>query len=277
MTRRYVVPALLLTFVIVLAIPALAQGQGQGKDKWDSYYDTFSETWLDPAKWIPGAPNATPASILECIREIQDGRLRLEARNIGDTSSDSGFQYSDNDVRFTNPNEINSMTVDVTLGRVNVVGCPTNDGQPTTTVVKITGNFFNTGSGLPEDDVSNDLYLWVDTTNPENMIVGDWVGRLNVGANLGTYPIGTTLTVTNSWDKENHQFVSVAMIKGHPKSAKRVAVPYDPLLGATPPANPVRLFNNMLYSANCSSVQTFAEVEAFFDNVKINDAPPPTP
>ncbi len=84
MTRRYVVRALLLTFVIVLAIPALAQGQGQGKDKWDSYYDTFSETWLDPAKWIPGAPNATPASILECIRESRTGAYgwKLETSEI---------------------------------------------------------------------------------------------------------------------------------------------------------------------------------------------------
>jgi hypothetical protein len=246
---------------ILLTVLAVAQAQKP------VYYDTFNQKWLDPAKWLAFTPWCW-TSALECVREIQNGRLRLEIRNVGATDSDSGFQYSDNSLSFVNPNAINSITADVALGRVNVIGCSTNPGL-TTTIVKVTGTFFNTGSGDPADDVSNDVYFLVDSSNPKTMQVGDWLGYLGIGSDLGSYPIGTPLTITNTWDKANHQFIAVAKVTGDDGAGKKVVVPYS-VSDTTPPTWSAKYFTNMVYSLNCTSAQTFAGVEAFFDNVMIN-------
>jgi hypothetical protein len=84
---------------------------------------------------------------LECVREIQNGQLRLEIRNMGVANSDSGYQFADSPQPFVNPSSIFSITADVQLGRITVVGCPTNlTGQPTRVVSGFDGSFFNTGS-----------------------------------------------------------------------------------------------------------------------------------
>jgi hypothetical protein len=247
---------------ILLTVLAVAQAQKP------VYYDTFNQKWLDPAKWLAIGPGCDWGPTLECVKEIQNGRLRLETREMGATDSDSGFQYASEQVYFPNPNAINSITVDVALGRVNVVGCSTNpDPQFTRTVVKVAGTFFNTGSGDPADDISNEVYFWIDSSNPKTMSVGNW-GTWG-GPNMGSYPIGTPLTVTNAWDKANHQFIVVVKVTGDDGSGTKVVVPYS-VSDTTPPVNPYKVFTNMLYSLNCTSAQTFAGVETFFDNVIVN-------
>jgi hypothetical protein len=77
------------------------------------YYDTFNERWLDPAKWLTGL--YCGPTTLECVREIQNGQLRLAVRQFGATDSDSGFQYANPALYFSNPSAINSITSDVTL------------------------------------------------------------------------------------------------------------------------------------------------------------------
>jgi len=263
---------LVILLAVLLAV-LIAAGWTQQVSAKPNYYDTFSRSWLDPTKWSRGLNCGSDT--LECVREIQNGRLRLEIRNMGDPSVNSGFAYESNDLYFSDPSAISSssITTDVTLGHVNVKHCPTNPAEQSKTIVKITGSSFNTGTGDPADDVWNDLYLWVDDSNPTTMLVGDWLGYLGIGADLGSYPIGTSLRLTNTWDKVNHQFISVAMIKGDPSSAKTVVVPYQ-LSDATPPANPVKLLTVMAYSPNCSSMLATTESEAFFDNVVTSPALP---
>jgi hypothetical protein len=88
------------------------------------------------------------------------------------------------------------------------------------------------------------LTLWLlrfDTNDPKTIHVVNWLsGRdLGVATDMGSYPIGTTLTDTIAWDKANHQFVSVVKVKGETGEAMRVVVPYS-VSDTTPPARPVR-------------------------------------
>jgi hypothetical protein len=64
-----------------------------------AYYDTFNERWLDPAKWATGIDCG--ALTMECVREIQNGHLRLALRNFGAANSDSGDQWSWTGLTFT--------------------------------------------------------------------------------------------------------------------------------------------------------------------------------
>jgi hypothetical protein len=240
------------------------------------YYDTFNEQWLNPTKWIPNGPGCERGFTMECVREIQNGRLRLAVRNIGATDSDLGSQFAESDVYFVNPNSINSTTADVTLSRFSGLACPANTDQPSRTIVKIQGNFFNTGSGDPVDDISDEVDMWVDPSNPKTMIVGNWFtgSGLGIGTPIGNYPLGTPLRLYNTWDKANHQFISVVQVIGESDPGKRVVVPYT-VSDTTLPAYAEKQLTTFVYSQNCTSAQTFAQVEAFFDNVMINVGPKP--
>ena len=281
------IPAVLLVVVLsVVSDPAqtsanITQTAGTSKENGQlsrpRYYDTFNGQWLDPTKWITYGPGCALGFTMECVREIQKGRLRLAVRNIGATDSNSGFQFGESDLYFVNPNTINSITADVTLSQFSGTACSANTDQPSRTIVKIAGSFFNTGSGDPADDVTDDLLLWVDPSNPKTMLVGNWLSSgngLGIGTNIGEYPVGTPLRLHNAWDKANHQFISVVEVIGEPGQGNSVTVPYA-LSDTTLPAYANKQFTTFVYSQNCTSAQTFAQVEAFFDNVMINVAPSP--
>ena len=175
-------------------------------------------------------------------------------------------------MKFVNPNAISSITVDVTLRSFSGVGCSTNDTDRTHTAVSIGGNFFNTGTGDPADDLLALLILWVDTTDPKTMTVLNWnYQSYNV---VDTYPIGTPLTATFAWDKENHQFIAVVKVKGDPGPGKRVVTSYFSS-DSMPPASPYKNIGAQAFSLNCTTAKTFAQVEAFYDSVMINVPIPP--
>jgi len=240
------------------------------------YYDTFSRPWIDPAKWLGVGPWCAQGTTLECVREIQEGRLRLEIRNTGLTNSDSGFQFGDSPQPFINPNSIFSFTADVQLGRVRIVGCPTNvTDQPTRVIAKLGASWFNTGSLDLADDVTDDVLFLIDASNPKYIQILNWLSGsgLGVPTPIANHPLGTPLTASNTWDRANHRFITVVQVTGDPDSARKVVVPYlvpDSAL----PAVPYKEFDSMAYSLNCTSTQTFAAIEVFFDNVVINNPPP---
>jgi hypothetical protein len=264
---------LILVLLAPLASAAWAQ-QPMGKETAQStrpvYYDTFNEMWLNPAKWLATGPWCSGG--LECVREIQNGHLRLAVRDFGATDSDSGTQFSESEVDFVNPNAVKSITADVTLRSFSGLGCSTNDTDMTHTNVEIGGIFFNAGTGDPTDDVLAELIFGVDTTDPKTIHVGNWNGQSG-WTEVGSYPIGAPLTATFAWDKANHQFIALVKVKGEPGQGKMVAVPYS-VSDTTPPASPYKQLSAQAYSLNCTSAKTFAQVEAFYDNVIINQPPP---
>ena len=240
------------------------------------YYDTFNQKWLDPAKWLVGWGPECGLS-LECVREIQNNKLRLAVREFGATDSDYGSPWSNVDLYFVNPNAINSITADATLRRFDAAGCSaTNDAGYTHAFVGINGSYFNTGSGEYADDVTDGVVITVNLGDPTSMDLSNWMAGsgLGVSTHLGTYPIGTPLTETIAWDKANHQFISVVKVKDAPSPGIPVVIPYN-VPDTAQPAYPLRSFNVNAGPSNCTSAQTFAYVEAFFENVQINVPLPP--
>jgi hypothetical protein len=173
MKRIVILGAVLFTSLVSAAWAQQPTVNGMGQSVKPVYYDNFNEKWLDPAKWVVGWGPWCDNS-LECVREIQNNRLRLAGRNFGATDYDSGTQLSDSELFFVGGNTINSITADVTLSSFTGVGCSTNDTDKTHTQVSIGGRFFNTGSGDPNDDALAQLILWVDTTDPTTINVGNW-------------------------------------------------------------------------------------------------------
>ena len=266
----------LLSIIALLAFGALAQSQVKSTTAAQAYYDTFSERWLNPDKWEPIGPFCAQGLTLECVREIQNGQLRLALRNMGDRGSDSGGQYSDSQLYFTNPDAIQSITADVTLRQAQLVACPTNTDLATRAIARINGTFFNTGSGDPADDVADSVFLYTDTATPGTISVVNWFCSANgpcYGIEVARYPVGTPLTVTNAWDKANHRFVSTVKAKGEEVGPGKTGVLSYSVSDTTPPTYVERDLNVTVTTPNCTSTRTFAHAEALFDNVMINATP----
>ena len=238
------------------------------------YYDTFDQQWLNPTKWLATGPFCRG---LECVREIQNGHLRLEVRSFGATDSNSGLQSSESELDFANPNAISSITADVVLRSFSGTGCSTNNTEGTFTRVQIGGYYFNTGTGDSADDVTSLLILSVDTTDPKTVKVSAfwYVSGQGGWTDIDSYPIGTPLTGTLAWDKANHQFIAVVKARGEPGPGKEVMLPYS-ISDTTPAVSPRRTIDAVVWSSNCTSTQTYAQVEAFYDNVLINSYPLPS-
>jgi hypothetical protein len=259
--------AVLFTLLGMLALKAQAQ-QDSGLVP---VYDDFNSKWLDPNKWQPINPSCW-GNVLECVREVRNGKLRLAARNFGATDSDSGIQWSETEVNFINPNAVTSVTADVNVRSFSGIGCLTNSTDWTHTQVQIDGNFFNAGAGDPSDDISALLIFWVDTTNPKTMGVSVYWGRpwpLGTDVPFASYPIGTEVTATLKWDKANHQFIATTKAKGENGKGSQLVLPYS-FPDTALPANPLKSLQASQHTLNCTSAKTYGQVEATFDNVIIN-------
>ncbi len=75
---------LALCFVLLVSLSHMVHAQQPSSNL--VLYDSFDEKFLDPAKWSPYGACFT-WSVLECVREIQEDRLRLAVRNYGATTS----------------------------------------------------------------------------------------------------------------------------------------------------------------------------------------------
>jgi hypothetical protein len=127
-----------------LAITIQLSAQTGGANQASGIYDNFNEKWIDPARWLTGAPGCWGAS-LECVREIQNGQLRLLVRNIGYTGQNSGTDWSQSDLYFPAANNITSITADVTVRQAHGTDCPLNPAN-SGAQVQVGGAFFNSGS-----------------------------------------------------------------------------------------------------------------------------------
>ncbi|SRR5260370_692157 len=233
-------------------------------------YDNFKGKLLDPSKWsTSGACFTTNGLELECVREIENGKLRLVHRNFGNRDTDTGFQFGAATIVFANPSLIKSITADVTLIRIDESPCLVN---PTfRSAAHMDGTFFNTGSGNQSDDVGGHLAFGRMSSDPEGQVFV--FGQISHGSNffaftpLGSVPIGTPVTATLTWDQPNHQFlVSWVNLDTGVKTA--ATMPYS-LADTTPATNPEKELGASTFPANCTASQTSVYIETLFDNVYI--------
>jgi hypothetical protein len=233
-------------------------------------YDNFSGKLLDPSKWSTYSACFTNNGLeLECVREIENGKLRLAHRTFGNRDTDTGFQFGDANVAFANPSRIKSITTDLAVIRIDESPCLVNPGFGG--AAHIDATFFNTGSGSQSDDVGGHLGIGRNSSSPEGEVFV--FGQISQGNNyfaytpLGSVAIGTPVTATLTWDQPNHQFL-VSWVNLDTGVKTGATMPYS-LSDTTPATNPGKVLTVNTFPANCTASQTSVYIEALFDNVYI--------
>ncbi len=233
-------------------------------------YDNFKGKLLDPSKWSASSACFTNNGLeLECVREIQNGKLRLVHRNFGNRDTDTGYQFGSANVFFANPSLIKNITADVTLMRIDESPCLVNPAFGGG--ASIDGTFFNTGSGNQSDDVGGHLAFQRNSSTPEGQVFV--FGQISQGNNffaytpLGNVPIGTPVTATLTWDQPNHQFL-VSWVNSDTEVKTAATIPYS-LADTTPATDPAKDLRASTFPANCTASQTSVYIETLFDNVYI--------
>ena len=232
-------------------------------------YDNFNSAYLDPSKWTMAWQCGAPA--MECVREIENGQLRLRVRAFGATNSDSGNGFGNSSVNFINPG-VSDISAQVTVRNANPQDCATNSGVTHTTAL-IVGNFFNDGSGNPANDVTAFLQLDRMSPNqpPQNVDVGGFLcyaGQCFDNVDLGPVNVGDQVTVELAWDQPNHQFTVSLNYPARHISHKQ-SMPYT-MSDTTAAVNPYKSLQASVAPANCTSGGTSADLDVTFDNVMTN-------
>ena len=231
-------------------------------------YDNFNSQWLDPSKWATGS-NCRGDGGLDCVREIQNGQLRLSIRNSGATNSDNGSQVATSDLAFSSKLPYRAIAVTVTVRNAGGGSCPTNpyvgSGRAT-----VGGTFFNTGTEDPGDDINAVLvFSAYQSLNSIMLDVGGFIGSgngVNIWTHMGYYSQGTPMFATVTWDRSKHQFVFSVRPEGG--EVNQVAVPYN-LPDNQLPVSTYQTLQAFSDAPNCSSGLSFSNGEALFDNVVV--------
>ncbi|HTR25535.1 MAG TPA: hypothetical protein VMI10_16280 [Terriglobales bacterium] len=251
---------LVLLFILMTLGTSFAQRDGK------SYYDTFEGKWINPNKWVATFPQAW-GNPLEIVREVRGGQLRLALRNTGNSDKDSGIQWAENELYFSNQSRIFSITTDLTPRNASTTTCPANPDGPAVHLT-VGGSFFNSGTGDPQQDVV--AVLVVGDASPKTVGVNLWVatdyGATSQSIGIDYYPLGQRLTLYLKWDKANHQFIASVTANGVPT---QVSLPYA-FADTMPPASPSKALAVELQTQNCTATKMYSYGEALFDNVSIN-------
>ena len=268
MTRHSLVGCLL-----IVAVPCVAHAQVASA----AIYDDFQHRLIDPAKWSAGR-YICGTGTLECVREVQNGQLRLAVRNVGFTDSDSGAWYSESVLPFRSDVSaaVTAIRSDITVREFNGVPCSANTDDTTHAQVMMGGNCVNSGDGTSADDVLGQLIILVDTTYTPRMDVGiwwGWPGRNYEGywTHIAYFRLGTPLVAALVWDKANHQFVGTVKVKGAPGPDAQATASYGAIgvLDLSPAADPTKNLYATTAAMNCTSNLSVSHVDALFDNVLI--------
>lgn len=237
-------------------------------------YDAFNGRWLNPAKWIamnPGNPDYQEAcyfssNVMECVREIQDGKLRLAVKSYGATDTSVGGQYGEAKLMFPQP--FVSFTADVAMKSTTSVVCAVT-GTASWADASVTATFFNSGSGSSNDDASASLALDHSATDPPGVVnvkaVMYWEGQYINGVTVGSTTVGTPIRLTLRWVQPSHKF-SLSfenLVTGQHFAAD---MPYT-MSDTMPPTGYWNGLYVQAFPANCVGQQTSSQVEATFDNV----------
>jgi hypothetical protein len=262
---------LALCFVLLASLSRMVYAQQRSSNL--VLYDNFDdERFLDPAKWSPYG--LCSWSVLECVREIQEDRLRLAVRNYGGTNSTQGVQYGGSEMHFTNPTPIRSIATEFTVRRTSSLGCPANStflpNSHAHTILQ--GNFFNSGSGNSADDVQGLFIFDHQSSDPQGVLtVGafmQWQGQFFGFVGLGTTVVGQKVIAELTWDQPSHQFVA-SWTDVATGTITQVPLPYT-MPDTTPPAAPDKLIGVRTWAPNCLGTQMLVtDMDATFDRVWI--------
>jgi hypothetical protein len=234
-------------------------------------YDNFKERFLSPERWSSDNACFTANGLeQECVRDIEDGKLRLAHRNFGQRDSDTGFQFGSSAVSFVNPTWIRSITTDVVVRSIVESSCSANPQLGA--AAHIDATFFNTGTGDPNDDIGGHLALGRVASDPPGQLTV--YGQISQGNNyyyylfLGTVAMGTPVTATLTWDQPNHRFL-VAWTNRITNATSEGTMPYS-FADTTPATGPYKVLTVNTFPANCTAKAAWVYIDAAFGNVYVN-------
>jgi hypothetical protein len=232
-------------------------------------FDDFDHRFINSSKWAYALCFSSSGLEMECVREIQDGRLHLAHRHFGVQADDGGQQNGSALVGFANAENIIAIRTDVTV-RSNVeVACPANASYGSNT--GLWGTFFNAGSGDPNDDIGAELNLKrVPSDPPERLnVIGQTfhAGIYSPYTSLGSVAIGTPVTITLLWDQSHHQFV-ITLTNKTTHVSTSATMPYT-FTDSRPAAGPAKTMGAGGFASDCAGSSTSIYVDADFDNVYI--------
>lgn len=262
--------------VSLLAAGALrlqAQTQAQAQEPF-AVYDSFPDGQLSPDLWN----GAERGPILDIVRIVKGGELRLESRSYSNTREDAGVRTGRVDAGFTHDGKLTAIRTKVHVDRVSVTACAANPSAADASA-QIFGAFFNTGEATPHSHV-NDVVARLTIGRASNSL--DPADRLRVTGtvlqcrdddcsdalelstnDLGTALVGATTALSVRWMPGNHAFE-------FRKDTDRVQAGYL-VSDVTPPGNPEKLLGVVGTAPNCSlAPRPQASIAAAFNNVAVN-------
>jgi hypothetical protein len=248
-------------------------------------YDDFKSKIIDETRWYGSESISTGVNIVDQVLQ-SSGKLHILSRFYGNTSINTGVSRGFYDLAFANPDTITAMEATVQVKRIEAGGCPDNS-TPTTASAGLTGSFFNTGPQTP-GSLLNDVLAVIEirlasdsTDKPGILEVLGSVWRCDDSTctlftelnatTLGTIKVGAKTTLSIQWDQPFHQFI-FQFGKLAP-----VFLPYavSDTLSPGVKFKRLRLRN---YIANCTTGPRLGSfVEAYFDNVFVNQSAAPAP
>lgn len=246
---------------------SLTSGQQQA-------YDTFNGPWIDPQRWL-ALPRTDPCrdstNSMECIREIQGGKLRLLVKSYGARDTNDGGQWGTaNLVSARQPQR--NMSVDFVVKNATAIDCDSTGGQSQVTA-QLSIPFFNAGTNNdPRDSVTAFVLIQSHPGWPGVMwayAAYDYHGVWTNGPGGMAVPVGTPVRVALVWDQAHNKFTATLT---NLQSSQQVTsdMPYTESVMAVPYVWSLPILAVVASPSNCVAAPTSASVEATFDNVTID-------
>jgi hypothetical protein len=236
-------------------------------------YETFNGPWIDPQRWLALAntdPCRDSTNVMECVREIQGGKLRLLVKSYGREDSTSGSQWGDSTL-ISATHAQRSFTADVLVKSVSAVDCPS--GGSSLAQAQFMVPFFNTGTtGDPKDTVQ--AYFVVQRAQGQPRVLYAYAifedhGVWSASSDAMAVSAGTPMRGTLIWDQPHQKFTAtISNLLTHEQLTSDL--PYSESVTVAPPMWALPVLQVVAAPANCSAVNTSASVEATFDNVMID-------
>lgn len=241
------------------------QSAPQPAHKLHGVYDTFNGKSIDPSKWISNFPQPCgTGSALECVREIEDGRLHIRVRNYGADTADQSNNPAHLGLLLTAPSGVMDIATGVVVRKASAQGCPDTDAGPRGQI-GLVGAWFNRGqAGAAADDVFANIYLETSSEPGVLAVVG------HVGFDsfpVGEVRVGERVILELVWEQPNHRFIARLIRLDHNTVAVE-SMPYEDPDGMPPVAQVKGLFL-FTYAPNCSGTRPFIDVDTLFDNVTV--------
>lgn len=247
--------------VLVLSLVALPLGA----QTWE-VYDSFDGPLLNPARWY--SEYGEDRSALEYGRQIRNGWLELWMRGYGRSDWDSGQTQGINSMHLLDMTSFKGIKVKLTVIKAYCNEVP----DPGWGDNILTGaSFFNTGSNLPEDDVTANILIY--GANSQTLSVGGEIvcgryGNLG-GVVLGSIKIGDPISIWIRWNPAVKQFFFGLQVLRKNQPPVEQGVTCD-LADAGPPVDHKEARLGMsTWLTNSLTFQAYSELMVKIDQVSV--------